>query len=80
MGAPEIGNSSTLGCAVYGRSTIDRFTATFQIFIDKLNVSGIEIMILDWPLQKIPNGAAIYWRNASVEEGLDLHRIGPAAT
>jgi hypothetical protein len=52
VGAPEIGNSSTLGCAVYGRSTIDRFTATFQIFIDKLNVSGIELIILDWPLQK----------------------------
>ena len=37
-------------------------------------------MILDWPLQKIPGGAAIYWRTALVEEGLDLHRIGPAAT
>jgi hypothetical protein len=29
-----------------------RLSAVSVIFIDKLNVSGIEIMILDWRLQK----------------------------
>jgi len=38
------------------------------IFIDKLNVSGIELMILNLPLQI--NGAAISGKTASVEEVL----------
>jgi len=37
------------------------------IFIDKLNVSGIEMMILDQPEQEIA-AWAIYWRGC-VSEG-----------
>jgi hypothetical protein len=47
------------------------------IFIDKLNISGIEIMILNLPLQI--NGRQSTGHTASVEE-VDLHRRGLAAT
>jgi hypothetical protein len=47
------------------------------IFIDKLNVSGIELMILNLPLRI--NGTAIYWRNRVSGGSLDLHRRGLAA-
>jgi hypothetical protein len=38
------------------------------IFIDKFNVSGIEMMILDQPEQEIAAWLAIYWRGC-VSEG-----------
>ena len=50
-----------------------------MIFIDKPNVSGIEFMIQDWPLQKNTKLAGSLLAKNRVSEGhLDLHRRGVA--
>jgi hypothetical protein len=38
------------------------------IFIDKFNVSGIEMVVLDEAVQEIASWSAVYWRGC-VSEG-----------
>jgi hypothetical protein len=51
------------------------------IFIDKFNISGIEMMILDWPVQENHlMGRQSTGEAASAKDHLDFHCRGLAAT